>query len=121
MITGQTAASKGEIYRDPTLRIAYFSQHHVNQLDLSLSPLEHMAKLFPQDKEETIRAQLGSFGVGGKLALQKMQTLSGGQKSRYGDHSFSFSIATSTTLCPTSLFLLPHFAFSLVFPSFTIV
>lgn len=37
------------------------------------------------------RSRLGSFGVGGDLALQPMYTLSGGQKSRVAFAKVTFS------------------------------
>ena len=41
-----------------------------------------MARAFPDVKDQELRSHLGSFGVGGTLALQALYTLSGGQKSR---------------------------------------
>jgi len=82
LIVGQLTPTKGEMYRYHNLRIGYFSQHHVDQLNLALSPLEHFMAKFKGIKEQEARAHLGSFGVQGNLALQKMSTLSGGQKSR---------------------------------------
>ena len=32
----------------PQVRLAVFSQHHVDGLDLALSPLQYMLKVFPQ-------------------------------------------------------------------------
>lgn len=51
-------------------------------MDLALTPLQYMSKEFPSVKEQELRTHLGSFGIGGALALQIMFTLSGGQKSR---------------------------------------
>ena len=59
-----------------------FTQHHVNTLDLSATAVEFLARSFPGATPEAVRAHLGSFGVSGDLALQRMKTLSGGQKSR---------------------------------------
>jgi len=64
------------------LKFGYFTQHFVDQLDLMISPLETMAKEFPGRKSEEYRRMLGQFGVSGDLALQQIQSLSGGQKSR---------------------------------------
>lgn len=59
------------------MRLAVFSQHHVDGLDLALTPLQYMAKTFPQAKDEVHRAQLSSFGIPADLAAQPMYTLSG--------------------------------------------
>eukprot|EP00096_Caligus_rogercresseyi_P001585 TRINITY_DN1262_c1_g1_i2.p1 TRINITY_DN1262_c1_g1~~TRINITY_DN1262_c1_g1_i2.p1 ORF type:complete len:701 (-),score=246.04 TRINITY_DN1262_c1_g1_i2:141-2243(-) len=64
------------------LKFGYFSQHHVDQLDMNVCPLEIMKKRFPDKKMEECRRLLGHFGIGGDLALQKTVSLSGGQKSR---------------------------------------
>jgi len=64
------------------LRLGYFTQHHVDQLDMDVAPVQFMATKFPGLPQETYRAALGRFGVTGDLALQSIVTLSGGQKSR---------------------------------------
>ncbi|KAA0194947.1 hypothetical protein HAZT_HAZT011253 [Hyalella azteca] len=64
------------------LRIGYFSQHHVDQLDLRLSAVSLLQERFPGKPVEEYRRQLGRFGVSGDLALQQLASLSGGQKSR---------------------------------------
>lgn len=79
---GELEAQAGAVIRNPKLRIAYFTQHHVNQLDLDATPQDFLLRSFPGSKPDAARAHLGSFGLGGDLALQKIRTLSGGQKSR---------------------------------------
>ncbi len=59
------------------VRLATFSQHHVDGLDLALTPLAYLARCCPGVKEQDLRSHLGSFGVGQDLALQPMYTLSG--------------------------------------------
>jgi len=64
------------------VRFGYFSQHHVDQLSLDLTPVGYLQQKFPGQTVEEYRRQLGRFGVSGDLALQSIQSLSGGQKSR---------------------------------------
>ena len=64
------------------MRLATFSQHHVDGLDLALTPLAIMIRTYPGLKEEKARAHLSSFGISAELASQSMYTLSGGQKNR---------------------------------------
>ena len=45
-------------------------------------PVEVMQKEFPGKKVEEYRRMLGQFGVSGDMALQQVESLSGGQKSR---------------------------------------
>ncbi|CUM63345.1 uncharacterized protein PRCAT00000917001 [Priceomyces carsonii] len=73
---------EGTISRNGRLRIGYFAQHHVDGMDLSLSAVSWMAQKFPGKSDEEYRRHLGSFGITGTLGIQKMQLLSGGQKSR---------------------------------------
>nr|QTW43718.1 ABCF3 [Eurytemora affinis] len=64
------------------LKFGYFTQHFVDQLDLSVCSVELMQKEFPGKKVEEYRRMLGQFGVTGDMALQQIESLSGGQKSR---------------------------------------
>lgn len=73
---------KGYVTKNPRLRIGYFAQHHVDSMDLTTSAVDWMSKAFPGKSDEEYRRHLGSFGITGTLGLQKMQLLSGGQKSR---------------------------------------
>lgn len=82
LISGTLEPTSGRVYRNPKVRLAIFAQHHVDGLDLALTPLSYMARCFPEAKEPVHRAHLASFGVGTELAVQPMYTLSGGQKSR---------------------------------------
>lgn len=82
LLLGELEPQEGSVIRNSKLRIAYFTQHHVNMLDMSLTPVEMLTKSFPGAKPDAVRAHLGSFGLSGDLALQTIKTLSGGQKSR---------------------------------------
>lgn len=105
LLLGELEPTKGIRHQHRSLRIGYFSQHHVDQLELGVSSLEFMANKFPGKRQEEFarkssvfsklssllptgqpsevyRAKLGSFGVSGDLALKPIQSLSGGQKSR---------------------------------------
>lgn len=78
----QLRPTKGYVSRNPRLRIGYFTQHHVDSMDLNTSAVDWMSKTFPGKTDEEYRRHLGAFGITGSLGLQKMQLLSGGQKSR---------------------------------------
>ncbi|KAI3687431.1 hypothetical protein L1987_81127 [Smallanthus sonchifolius] len=82
LISGDLQPTSGTVFRSAKVRIAVFSQHHVDGLDLTSNPLLYMMRCFPGVPEQKLRSHLGSFGVTGNLALQPMYTLSGGQKSR---------------------------------------
>ncbi|CAD1809894.1 unnamed protein product [Candida parapsilosis] len=82
LIMEQITPLEGYINKNGRLRIGYFAQHHVDAMDLSLSAVSWMSQTFPGKTDEEYRRHLGSFGITGPLGLQKMQLLSGGQKSR---------------------------------------
>ncbi|GIY09530.1 ATP-binding cassette sub-family F member 3 [Caerostris darwini] len=82
LLIGDLEPTKGIRHSHRNLVVGYFTQHHVDQLDMNLSSLEFLAKRFPGKSSEEYRRQLGCFGVTGDLALQSVASLSGGQKSR---------------------------------------
>ncbi|XP_020711475.1 ATP-binding cassette sub-family F member 3 isoform X2 [Athalia rosae] len=82
IITGKLSPTRGTVHLHRNLKFGYFSQHHVDQLDMSVCPVELLQNHFPGKPMEEYRRMLGSFGVSGDLALQTINSLSGGQKSR---------------------------------------
>lgn len=82
LLIGQLQPSSGLISQNPRLRIGFFAQHHVDALDLTTSAVGFMSKMFPGKTDEEYRRHLGAFGITGMTGLQKMELLSGGQKSR---------------------------------------
>lgn len=82
LIMDQNTPYAGQRTAHRNLKFGYFSQHHVDQLDMTVCPVELMAQHFPGHKSEEYRRMLGQFGVSGDLALQQIECLSGGQKSR---------------------------------------
>ncbi|KER23595.1 hypothetical protein T265_08538 [Opisthorchis viverrini] len=82
VLLGQLEPTSGMRHTHRGLRVGYFSQHHVDQLDLSLNSLEFLMRKFPSQNEQTYRSQLAGFNITDMLALQPIGSLSGGQKSR---------------------------------------
>ncbi len=82
VLVGKLEPISGRVTINSKLRIGYFSQHHIDQLDVNLNPLQLLQSRFPGKTDEEYRSQLGSFGISGPLGLQTIKTLSGGQKSR---------------------------------------
>lgn len=82
LLLGENIPSDGVVKRSPKLRIGYFSQHHVDQLVLWRTPLEHMKVTFPDAIMPDLRSHLAKLGVKNDQALRPINTLSGGQKSR---------------------------------------
>ncbi|KAJ8022132.1 ATP-binding cassette sub-family F member 3 [Holothuria leucospilota] len=82
IILGQLDATSGICHIHRNLRIGYFNQHHVDQMDLNKNAIEVLADRFPGLHVEQYRTTLGGFGVSGELATRPVSSLSGGQKSR---------------------------------------
>ncbi|KAL3320005.1 ATP-binding cassette sub- F member 3 [Cichlidogyrus casuarinus] len=82
ILLGELDPVKGLRHAHRNLRIGYFSQHHVDQLELGSSSLEFLSRKYPNQGEAKYRSQLASFGIADLLAMQPIGSLSGGQKSR---------------------------------------
>ncbi|CAI7991054.1 ATP-binding cassette sub-family F member 3 [Geodia barretti] len=82
LLTGELSPQEGYRQAHRSLKTAFFSQHHVDQLVMDVTALEFMQQKFPGKREEEYRHALGMFGVSSDLALRPIASLSGGQKSR---------------------------------------
>ena len=72
---GERRASRG-------LAIGYFHQHQLDMLDLDSTPLQHLARMAPDVREQELRNYLGGFGFSGETVLSKVGPMSGGEKAR---------------------------------------
>ena len=108
LIMGELEACEGDVRRSPHARYALVNQHHADQIDLSLTPLEFLAAKFPGDgsyeHKQKLRGHLSSCGVTsgsasapGKNASAKdlqntpASALSGGQRSRVALAAVSYA------------------------------
>ncbi|XP_078463926.1 ATP-binding cassette sub-family F member 3 [Lampetra planeri] len=82
ILMGNLSPVQGIRHAHRNLKLGYFSQHHVDQLDLNVNSVELLAAKFSGRSEEEYRHQLGLYGVSGELAVRPVASLSGGQKSR---------------------------------------
>ncbi|XP_029027749.1 ATP-binding cassette sub-family F member 3 [Betta splendens] len=93
LLMGDLSPVSGVRQAHRNLKIGYFSQHHVDQLDLNVCSVELLLNKFPGRTEEEYRHQLGGYGITGELATRPVASLSGGQKSRV-------AFAQMTMPCP---------------------
>ncbi|AWO99496.1 putative ATP-binding cassette sub-family F member 3 [Scophthalmus maximus] len=93
LLMGELTPVGGVRQAHRNLKIGYFSQHHVDQLDLNVCSVELLLNRFPGRPEEEYRHQLGGYGITGELATRPVASLSGGQKSRV-------AFAQMTMPCP---------------------
>ncbi len=83
LLAGRIEPDTGERYLPEQLRVAYFAQHSVEQLNLDATLLEEMQAAATMESSGKVRDILGVFGFSGDLAVQrKIQVLSGGEKTR---------------------------------------
>lgn len=82
VLTGDFEPTNGFRHTHRALRIGYFTQHHVDGLTMNMNCVEVMQNKFPNRPIEEYRGELGKFGVSGDMAMQSINSLSGGQKSR---------------------------------------
>lgn len=66
----------------PELRIGYFHQQQVDQLDSNDTPYQMLSRFHPAWSESQVRTELGNFGFHGDAVFSLVGRLSGGEKSR---------------------------------------
>ena len=81
-LAGDLALLAGERYCAQELKVGYFSQHQLEQLHMPSSAIEHITRAKPDITELQARSFLGRFGFSGDQALDKVGTMSGGEKAR---------------------------------------
>ena len=81
-IAGELEAFSGECEKHKHLKIAYFAQHQLEQLDADGTALNHMTRLDKKASEQELRNFLGKFNFKNEKIDQKISTLSGGEKAR---------------------------------------
>jgi len=86
LLAGELTALAGKRTEARDLRIGYFAQHQLEQLDVTESPIQHVKRLGGQDAaratEQELRSFLGGFGFGGDRAFEPVGPFSGGEKAR---------------------------------------
>jgi ATP-binding cassette, subfamily F, member 3 len=82
LIAGRLTPIRGSLTRAATLRVGYFAQHQLDELDAEASPYDHLRRLMPDAPEAKVRARVGMIGFSGDAANHPVKTLSGGEKAR---------------------------------------
>ncbi len=81
-LAGELALLAGERYQAQELKIGYFSQHQLEQLQAGYTALDHILQAKKTCTELEARNFLGRFGFSGDQALAPIDTMSGGEKAR---------------------------------------
>ena len=82
LLAGRLKPEHGTVTRAATLRVGYFAQHQLDELDEERSPYDHVRDLMPDQPEAKVRGRAGAIGFSGLAANNAVKTLSGGEKSR---------------------------------------
>ncbi|WP_287028057.1 ATP-binding cassette domain-containing protein, partial [Pseudomonas sp. UBA6310] len=72
----------GRLTRGENLVIGYFAQHQLDALDDKASPLLHLQRIAPGEREQTLRDFLGGFDFRGPRCDEPVLNFSGGEKAR---------------------------------------
>ncbi|CAG4892227.1 ATP-binding cassette domain-containing protein [Paraburkholderia saeva] len=81
-LAGTLEALGGHVREGKGLRIGYFAQHQLETLRPDDSPLQHLARLAPDTREQELRDFLGGFNFSGDMATAAIAPFSGGEKAR---------------------------------------
>ena len=82
LLAAQLKPMEGGMAAAGKMRVGYFTQYQVEELDRDDTPLEHMTRLMKGATPGAVRAQLGRFGFSGDKATTKVGKLSGGERAR---------------------------------------
>ncbi|MFC3174621.1 ATP-binding cassette domain-containing protein [Novosphingobium bradum] len=82
LLAAQLAPMAGAMTASGKMRVGYFTQYQVEELDRSETPLQHMTVLMKGATPAAVRAQLGRFGFSGPKATTEVGKLSGGERAR---------------------------------------
>lgn len=74
--------SSGDLTIGHNVNIAFFAQHHAEQLPKELTILQYMEDTAPNDVRAQVRNILGAFMFSGDDATKKISVLSGGERAR---------------------------------------
>jgi ATP-binding cassette subfamily F protein 3 len=82
LLVGELQPTAGKLEFTPDIRIGYFAQHQLENLDSAATPLQHMERLAPKETTLALRNFLGRFGLAGDSEDRPVASFSGGEKSR---------------------------------------
>jgi ATP-binding cassette subfamily F protein 3 len=82
LLAGKLDLATGKATLAPKLRVGYFAQHQIDELDSTATALEHLTRARPAAGKSRARAQLAAFGLTADQAETCVDDLSGGEKAR---------------------------------------
>ncbi|WP_066809642.1 ABC-F family ATP-binding cassette domain-containing protein [Sphingomonas asaccharolytica] len=82
LLAAQLAPMEGAMNATGKMKVGYFTQYQVEELDSGDTPLQHMTRVMKGATPGAVRAQLGRFGFSGDKATTMVGKLSGGERAR---------------------------------------
>ena len=81
-IAGKLVQFSGEVSFSSKLRIGYFAQHQLDELEPELNAIEHLLEIDPEATSLKLRNRLGGVGLVQEKQTTQVKHLSGGEKAR---------------------------------------
>ena len=82
LLAGRLEAQGGEITTASKLKVAYFAQHQLDELNPDETPVEQVARRMPDAPPSKVRARVDQMGLSTSRMDTPTRNLSGGEKAR---------------------------------------
>ena len=82
VMADELALMRGDRLQNRNLKIGYFAQHQLEQLDSNLTPMKQFQRQFPKATTQELRRFLGGFDFKGTRVDEPIGPFSGGEKAR---------------------------------------
>lgn len=81
-LAGELPSQAGELVTAQYLKVGYFAQHQLDQLQENDTALAHFRRLDKKAREQDLRNYLGGFGFSNERVEEAIKPFSGGEKAR---------------------------------------
>ena len=82
LVAGKLDAMGGLVRRSSKLKVGYFAQHQLDELNPQATPVAHVRELMPDATEAQVRSRAAQMGFPANKADTPVSNLSGGEKAR---------------------------------------
>ncbi|WP_394647788.1 ABC-F family ATP-binding cassette domain-containing protein [uncultured Sphingomonas sp.] len=82
LLAAQLTPMAGDMSATGKMKVGYFTQYQVEELEADDTPLAHMTRVMPGATPAAVRGQLGRFGFSGDRATARVGSMSGGERAR---------------------------------------
>jgi ATP-binding cassette subfamily F protein 3 len=82
LISGTLEPQEGQLFKSSKVRVGYFAQDQLEQLNPDFTALEQMRAVMADDSQTSVRSWLGRYGFSAEKVDVPVGGLSGGEKTR---------------------------------------